>query len=211
MVAHQCLWPHRAGGQADFLLELHDIRANCPSPWLLCGDFNLIYMASDKNNGRLHRDLMRRFHDVLDDLQLDEIHLSGRLYTWSNGRDQPTLECLDRAFATVDWFEQYPNHQLCRLSLDSSDRAPLLLVLNSEPWVKLRFRFDQYWAKIHGFLDVIYVAWGPQRADVDACQSLDLKLRVMAKALMSWRASYVGNVCLQLAAARVIIYEFDVA
>jgi len=48
---------------------------------MVCGDFNLIYMASDKNNGRLHRGLMRRFREVIDDLQLDEIHLSGRLFT----------------------------------------------------------------------------------------------------------------------------------
>lgn len=150
--------PTTQADKAKFLLELRDVRVACPGPWLLCGDFNLIYMARDKNNGWLHHGLMRRFRRVLDDLQLDEIHLSGRLYTWSNGRDQPTLERLDRAFATVDWVEMYPNHQLCCLSSDCSDHAPLLLVLNSEPWAKPRFRFDQYWAKIDGFLDIIHAA-----------------------------------------------------
>jgi endonuclease/exonuclease/phosphatase family metal-dependent hydrolase len=136
--------PTTQADKAKFLLELRDVRVACLGPWLLCGDFNLIYMAHNKNNGWLHHGLMRRFRRVLDDLQLDEIHLSGRLYTWSNGRDQPTLERLDRAFATVDWVEMYPNHQLCCLSSDCSDHVPLLLVLNSEPWAKPRFRFDQY-------------------------------------------------------------------
>ena len=63
----------------------------------------MIYQASDKNNGRLHPGLMRSFRSVLDDLHLDELHLSGRLYTWSSPRDSPTLERLDRVFATVDW------------------------------------------------------------------------------------------------------------
>jgi hypothetical protein len=148
---------------------------------------------------------------MIDDLQLDEIHLFGRLFTWSNGRDQPTLERLDRAFATVKWLEQYSRHQLRCLSSNCSDHVPLLLVLNSEPWARPRYRFDPYWAKIDGFLDTVHVAWGPRNFDVDACRYLDQKLRALAKALRSWRATCVGNIRLQLAAARLIIYEFDVA
>jgi hypothetical protein len=200
--------PATRADKAAFLQELRDVRASCPGPWLL---FNLIYLASDKNNGRLHRSLMSRFRSVLDDLLLDEIHLSGRLFTWSNGRDQPTLERLDRAFATVEWIEQYPSHQLRCLSSDCSDHAPLLLVLDTEPWARPRFRFDQYWTKIDGFLDVVSTTWGHQNLDVDACRALDQKLRALAKALRSWRATCVGNIRLQLAAARAIIYEFDVA
>jgi hypothetical protein len=136
--------PSTRADKQPFLQELRDGRASCPGPWMVCGDFNLIYMASDKNNGRLHRGLMRRFREVIDDLQLDEIHLSGRLFTWSNGRDHPTMERLDRAFATVEWLQLYQNHHLRCLSSDSSDHAPLLLVLNSEPWARPRFRFDAF-------------------------------------------------------------------
>lgn len=96
----------------DFLQELRDIRAACPGPWLVCGDFNLIYQAADKNNGRLHRGLMRSFRDTIDVLQLNKLHLNGRLFTWSNGRDNPTLEHIDRAFASVEWLHLYPYHHL---------------------------------------------------------------------------------------------------
>jgi hypothetical protein len=54
--------PTARADKAAFLQELRIIRANCPGPWLLCGDFNLIYKASDKNNGRIHHGLMRSFH-----------------------------------------------------------------------------------------------------------------------------------------------------
>lgn len=67
--------PSTRADKQPFLQELRDVRASCPGPWMVCGDFNLIYMASDKNNGRLHRGLMRRFREVIDDLQLDEIHV----------------------------------------------------------------------------------------------------------------------------------------
>lgn len=154
---------------------------------------------------------MCRFRAVIDDLQLDEIHLSGRLYTWTNGRERPTLERLDRALASVGWIEQYPSHQLRCLSSDCSDHAPLLLVLNCEPWAVPRFRFEQYWTRMDDFLEVVAVAWGAQSMDADACRCLDQKLRALARALKSWSATRVGNVRLQLAAAHVVIYELDVA
>lgn len=59
---------------------------------MLCGDFNMICNAADKNNSRLHRRTMSRFRQFLNNLELKELHLHGRLYTWSNERAHPTLE-----------------------------------------------------------------------------------------------------------------------
>jgi hypothetical protein len=180
-------------------------------PWLVCGDFNMIYQASDKNNSRLHIGTMRLFRRALDDLLLEELHLSGRLFTWSNHREPPTLERLDRAFASVDWLEQYHCHHLRCLSSDCSDHAPLLLVLNSEPWGRPRFRFEDCWVKLGGFLDAVRAAWEGPVAGSDPCRILDQKLRTLAKALRSWKATKVGNIRIQLAAARAVIYELDTA
>jgi hypothetical protein len=41
-----------------FLAELHDLRKVHTGPWMLAGDFNLIYHTEDKNNDRLHYCLM---------------------------------------------------------------------------------------------------------------------------------------------------------
>jgi exonuclease III len=87
----------------EFLQELRDIHASSLSSILICGDFNLIYQAADKSNDRLNLRSMRRFHRVLNDLQLEELYLHGRLYTWSNERRRPTLDSIDRAFASVTW------------------------------------------------------------------------------------------------------------
>lgn len=115
----------------------------------------MIYLATDKNAGTLCRGAMRRFQGLIDDLQLSELMLSGRLFAWSNGRDRPTLECLDRAFCTVEWQQGHPCHQLRCLSSDCSDHTPLLLVLNTKPWVVPRFHFERYWTKIEGFFVVV--------------------------------------------------------
>ena len=81
-----------------FLQELRNIRALCNGPWLVAGDFNLIYQVANKNNANLDRAMMGRFRCFLDDNDLLEIPLLGRKYTWSNERRSPTLVSLDRAF-----------------------------------------------------------------------------------------------------------------
>jgi exonuclease III len=43
-----------------FLQELRDIRLACTGPWVLAGDFNLIYKAEDKNNSNYNRTMMGR-------------------------------------------------------------------------------------------------------------------------------------------------------
>lgn len=180
-------------------------------PWAMCGDFNMIYEACDKNNGRLHTGVMRSFRSLLDDLHLDELHLSGRLYTWSNRRDSPTLERLDRVLASIDWLELYPSHHLRCLSSDTSDHAPLLLVLNTEPWAQPRFRFEDFWTRMDGFKEVVQAAWNAYHRASDPCKTLDRKLRAVARALRSWRDTSIGSIRLRLAAARAIILEFDTA
>lgn len=43
-----------------FLDELRTVRQACPGPWVIGGDFNLIYRAEDKNNPNVDRAMMGR-------------------------------------------------------------------------------------------------------------------------------------------------------
>ena len=71
--------------------------------------------------------MMNSFRQLLNEVELQELHLRGRLYTWSNERDSPTLEHLDRVFASEDWVTYFPDHDLSALATECSDHAPLLL------------------------------------------------------------------------------------
>lgn len=195
--------------KAEFLQELRDARTACTGPWIVAGDFNLIYLNSDKNNARLHRGQMRMFRSFIDALQLQEIVLEGRSYTWSNGRDSPTLERLDRIFMSVEWAQGFPKHLLRCLSSDASDHAPLLLLLDADGWGRPRFQFGSHWPRLPGFVDVISIAWNMDCTSLDACRAFDTRLRNVARALSSWLATCVGSVRMQLAAARVVIFELE--
>jgi hypothetical protein len=56
-----------------------------------------------------------------------EIHLNGHLFTWSNEREHPTLEKIDRAFISTEWEVLYSNNDLHSLSSLCSDHAPRIL------------------------------------------------------------------------------------
>ena len=111
------------------LEELRDVRIACPGPWLLAGDFNMIYCLEDKNNDNINRAMMGRFRRFVNDLELKEIQLLGRRYTWSNERDSPTLVKLDRVLCTNDWDDLFPENLLQSQASEMSDHCPLVLGL----------------------------------------------------------------------------------
>jgi hypothetical protein len=47
--------PTNDSDKPAFLMELHNLRLVHSDPWLLTGDFNMIYKAEDKNNDRINR------------------------------------------------------------------------------------------------------------------------------------------------------------
>ena len=154
---------------------------------------------------------MSRFRQFIVDVEVQELHLKGCSYTWSNERDIPTLERLDRVFATDDWVDAFPNHDLSALASQCSDHAPLLLKTGCSLPHFCRFRFENFWPKCEGYLQVVQEAWNTplpwSHSEVDAFRCFDFKLRNTAKALRSWSSKQVGSVRSQLAIAKEIVYR----
>jgi hypothetical protein len=142
--------PQLDNEKVEFLEELRQFRDANAGPWLICGDFNMIYQAADKSNDWLDRRAMRRFRSFISRAQLQEVDLIGWHFTWSSERDAPTMERLDRVLASIDWFHQFPNHCLKALSSDCPDHCPLLLLLDAVPRAKRRFRFESFGSSYPG-------------------------------------------------------------
>jgi hypothetical protein len=176
---------------------------------MVCDDFNLIYKAEDKNNLRLNRRLMGAFRSFLDELELAELHLLGRMYTWSNEESHPTLSCIDRAFVCARWIELYLNHALRALSSMCSDHSPLLLQTNSNTHMFFRFKFEYIWSRFPGYLEAVVEGWCCMLQNTDACRILDLKLWNTTKSLKRWSQKFIDSVRLQLVVAKEVVFKLE--
>jgi exonuclease III len=146
--------PSRDEDKPLFLVELHDLRLLRGGPLLLCGDFNMIYRAQDKNKNRVNRRLMDQFCHFLNTASLQEAFLNGHLFMWSNEREYLMLERIDRVFSK-EWNAIFPGHELLSLSSLCSDHAPLLLRTDNECHIKKRFHFRAFWPRFLGFAEVV--------------------------------------------------------
>jgi hypothetical protein len=151
--------------------------------------------------------MMGRFRRSLSNLELKEVYLNGRRFTWSNERAQPTLEKLDRVFSTVDWEELFPDAFLSAMSSGPSDHCPLVLNLAPDLLRGRRFQFQSFWPKMDGFLHVVREVWTAQDVDSNPFKTLDNKLRATTKRLSSWSTIFIGSVKTQMTSE---LFRFDI-
>ncbi|XP_071683367.1 uncharacterized protein [Lolium perenne] len=91
---------------------------------------------------------------------------------------------------------------LTPLSTNISDHCPLLMTCSSARPRSFRFRFENYWPKLPGFLDVVKSAWSVAVNSGDPLLVLDAKLSKEARALSDGERrlrAFLKGKCLALA------------
>ena len=89
--------------------ELGAIRGLWEAPWCVGGDFNVTCFPSKWSTmGRLNSS-MRRFLEVIDDLELVDLPMSGGNFTWGGGMSNQTMAPLDRFPVSLDWMDHLGN------------------------------------------------------------------------------------------------------
>ena len=149
-------------GEQDKLLFINELRGlkHVVKPrWLILGDFNLITKAADKNNQNINNRLIGSFRSALNHLELKEMRLSGRKFTWSNAQENPVLTKIDHFFHSDDWDELFPNAHLQAISSACSDHAPLLLLGDTEVRRCPSFKFEEFCLRLPGFKEAVAMAW----------------------------------------------------
>ena len=171
--------PQSDADKISFLEELRDVRIACPGPWLLAGDFNMIYCLEDKNNDNINRAMMGRFRRFVNDLELKEIPLLGRRYTWPNERDSPTLVKLDRVLCTNDWDDLFSENLLQSQASEMSDHCPLVLGLREGILAKIRFHSECFWPKLPGFLETVQHSWDEPVQPCCPLERISIKMKCL--------------------------------
>ncbi|XP_066373246.1 uncharacterized protein [Miscanthus floridulus] len=166
---------------------------------------------ADKNNERIDRANLRRFRRTVATLELQDLHLHGRCFTWSNERENPTLVRLDRVLVSLDWENMFPNAHLRGLGSDASDHCALLPQTNLGQMSKARFHFELFWPNLDDYSDTISQAWSPPVVPLDPLARFDFMLRNLVRQLKSWSAARIGEIRAQLLMARELVLRLGTA
>jgi exonuclease III len=199
LLSGQLLWfigvygPHQDNLKLAFLQELGVVRNECEGPWIIAGDFNMIFRAEDKNNSNINRALLGDFRSWINSMELKELPLCGRRFTWSNQREDPTLVKLDHVFYTNSWEEFFPDCMLFSNASVASDHCPLTLKLKMDIRGKRRFHFESFWLKLPRFLEEVAASWNQPAHCFCPLEKVSMKLRILSKRLQSWGAQNAGK------------------
>ena len=144
--------------KADFLRELVNLAKDNPYTILIGADFNILRYRQE-NNDHFDDYWPFLFNAVIDSLNLREVSMSGRQFTWANNRPVPTYEKLDRVLMNTDWETKYPMVSVRALERIEklSDHAPLLLDTGSDllKGKQPQFKFELGWLHREGFSDMV--------------------------------------------------------
>ena len=117
-------------------------------PWCMGGGFNVLRFLGERNREGRCIGAMRRFSQIIDDLELKDLPLQGGAFTWSGGLGNQRMARLDRFLIFDEWENFFENVNKRILSKPLSDHFPILLTGGgSIVRGPLPFCFENMWLK----------------------------------------------------------------
>jgi len=153
--------PAQHQNKQAFLCEPANTFSKESLPYLIGGDFNIMRRLEDKSSGVFDFKWPNLFNAVIESLDLKEIVMSGRQYTWAGLGDNPIFEKLDRVLASTDWEDKFPLSTVEPRDRDISDHTPLVLNTGASTHQtdQRHFKFERGWLIRDGFYDMVAKIW----------------------------------------------------
>ena len=167
--------------------ELGAIRGIWDDPWCLGGDFNVILSQRERSSqGRL-TGAMRRFAQIVDELELLDLLLQGGALTWSRGRNNQAWARLDR------FLNHFSGVAQSRLPRPTLDHFPILLMGGGLRRGLSPFRFENMWLKVDGFKDLLREWWQGSEVRGRASFRLATKMKELKQKIKVWNREVFGR------------------
>ena len=179
--------------KSNFLSEVVRVCSKDTCPIIMGGDFNIIRNLDEKSTNNYNDRWPFLFNAVIDTLNLRELVLSGRKYTWANHLQCPTFEKLDRILVCTDFESKFPHITVTALSREISDHTPLLCCTNnSSSSYQAQFKFELGWLMRDGFCDLVREVWQAVPAYGTPIQRSQAKIRRLRQYLIGWAKDVSG-------------------
>lgn len=89
--------------------ELSAVAFRWDVPWCVGGDFNVVRFPHERWGCTSISRNMRRFSDLIGDLELIDPPLSGSFFTWYGAQEPRCMSRIDRFLFSASWEEHFPN------------------------------------------------------------------------------------------------------
>jgi hypothetical protein len=115
---------------------------------------SILHKREKKSNDHFNPCWPLIFNSIIKILDLREIFIYVRQFTWANGRDAPTFEKLDRVLASVEWKQKFMLVYVHALTRSGADHMPLLIDSAHHTHIgnSARFSLDLSWLRKDGFM-----------------------------------------------------------
>jgi hypothetical protein len=136
--------PCNVVGRAEFTNWLYNYDVSNFDLWLVTSDFNLMRGPENINSPGVSTCDMLLFNDIIHHLDLVEVHLKNRIYTWSNMQDPCLLEKFDWVFTSSSWILVFLNTMAYALPQIIFDHVPYVVQMGSSIPRANIFRIENY-------------------------------------------------------------------
>jgi hypothetical protein len=178
----------------NFLAELSSTCFKAKHPLLLGGDFNILRFSSEKNKKFNDNNFSSVFNQIINSYELRELPLSGGKYTWSNNRNNPTLEKLDRVLISNTFESEFPLCNLRKIPRYMSDHNPLIVRTDLDQHFGSRpFCFENSWLQQPEFALKVKEIWNKPVHAKSAIDIWGIKMNRVRKFLKGWGQSLKGH------------------
>ncbi|XP_028109857.1 uncharacterized protein LOC114308471 [Camellia sinensis] len=188
--------------------EISNLRSRFTLPSCIGGDINEVCKISERKNCLRINQGMRQFNDFISNLELCNLPLLGRNFTWSNNQDANRWSRIDRFICHPEWVEKFNIKQwgLQRLLLD---HCPVLIMDDNRDWGPKPFRSLNAWASHPGFTKIVKEAWNNCSILGWAGFRVFMKLKEVKSTLKSWNSKTFGNLNESLYKIEEQLYSLD--
>jgi hypothetical protein len=166
--------------------------------WCILGDFNSVRDISERRGVRTHlqggrNGEMVEFDEFLGDLDLVDLPLVGRRFTWFHPNGV-TMSRLDRILVSPLWFDLWGEPLVRVRERDVADHCPLVINYCTENWGPKPFRFNNFWLQNREFMELVKREWNASIGHGWMGFILKERLKSLKVAIKDWSAKSFGEV-----------------
>ncbi|XP_028069009.1 uncharacterized protein LOC114271595 [Camellia sinensis] len=163
-----------------------------------------------ERKGCLRRDRgIKDFNELIDNLELIDILMIGRIFTWCNALDGDRWSRIDRFLLDHKWLKKFSFKQL-GLPRSISYHCPILLMEDERDWGPRPFKFINAWRLHPNFKSKVRKSWDNSQVSGWASYRFMKKLGNLRAHLKRWNSEVFGNIDEQLKQAEAEHHDWDI-